>query len=147
MKVDGACLCGHITYEAEVDEARVAICHCTDCQANSGTAYGVVVRVVDGRFELSSGQLKTFVKLADSGTRRALAFCPECGTRIHATNVGEGSPFMGLRLGTVRQRAALAPKVQIWCRSAQPWVQDLSAIPQRQTGLTAEDMKRFPGRE
>ncbi len=35
MKVDGACFCGHITYQAEVDEARVAICHCTDCQANS----------------------------------------------------------------------------------------------------------------
>jgi len=31
MRVDGGCLCGQVSYEAEVDPARVAICHCTDC--------------------------------------------------------------------------------------------------------------------
>ena len=31
MKVDGACHCGSIRYEAEVDPAKVIICHCTDC--------------------------------------------------------------------------------------------------------------------
>ena len=43
MKIDGGCLCRHITYQAEVDPDKVAICHCTDCQTNSGTAFGVVV--------------------------------------------------------------------------------------------------------
>ena len=47
MKVDGNCLCGHVTYEAEIDPEKVIICHCTDCQTNSGTAYGVVVGIVD----------------------------------------------------------------------------------------------------
>ncbi len=59
MKVDGNCLCGHIEYEAEIDPETVAICHCTDCQTHSGTAYGVVVAIVDGRFRLLGGQLKT----------------------------------------------------------------------------------------
>ena len=129
MKVDGNCLCGHIEYEAEIDPETVAICHCTDCQTHSGTAYGVVVGIVDGRFRLLGGQLKTYEKIADSGTVRALAFCPECGTRIHARTVGEGSPFFGLRVGTVRQRDQLTPGRQVWCRSARDWVGDLSAIP------------------
>jgi hypothetical protein len=129
MKVDGSCLCGHITYEAEIDPDRVAICHCTDCQTHSATAYGVVVAVVEERFRLLTGTLKFFNKTADSGTIRALAFCPECGTRIYARTVGEGSAFFGLRTGAIRQRDRLTPKVQVFCRSAQGWVADLSAIP------------------
>ncbi|MED5406343.1 MAG: GFA family protein [Pseudomonadota bacterium] len=129
MKIDGGCLCRHITYEAVVDPDKVAICHCTDCQTHSGTAFGVVVGITDGQFHLRSGTLKTFEKIADSGTRRALAFCPECGTRIHARTVGEGSSFFGLRLGTVNQRDQLTPKRQVWSRSAQGWLPDLESIP------------------
>lgn len=130
MKVDGNCLCGHVTYEAEIDPEKVIICHCTDCQTNSGTAYGVVVGIVDEKFPLLSGALKIFEKIADSGTLPALAFCPECGTRIHAETVGEGSSFFGLRVGTVRQRDRLKPSLQVWCGSAQDWVGDLRSIPQ-----------------
>ena len=117
MKIDGGCLCRHITYEPVVDPAKVAICHCTDCQTHSGTTFGVVVGITDGQFHLRSG------------TRRALAFCPECGTRIHARTVGEGSSFFGLRLGTVNQRDQLTPKRQVWSRSAQGWLAGLESIP------------------
>ena len=140
MKVDGGCLCGHITYQAEVDPDRVAICHCTDCQTHSASAFGVVVRVVDDGFRLLSGELKTYEKIADSGTVRALTFCPECGTRIYADTVGEGLSFFGLRLGTVRQRAQLKPKIQVWCRSAQNWTGDLSAIPAFERQPSAEEL-------
>ena len=44
MKVDGGCHCGRITFEAEVDPAKVLICHCTDCQSLSGSAFRTVVR-------------------------------------------------------------------------------------------------------
>ncbi len=130
MKIDGNCLCGHVTYEAEIDPERVIICHCTDCQTHSGTAYGVVAGIVDEKFRLLSGALKTYEKIADSGTVRALTFCPECGTRIHAKTVGEGSSFFGLRVGTVRQRDKLKPSLQAWCQSQQDWVSDLRSIPQ-----------------
>jgi len=69
------------------------------------------------------------VKTAESGNRRAQAFCPEGGTRIYAS--AEKDPLVfNLRLGTVRQRAALSPRAQIWCRSALPWVNGLSSVPQ-----------------
>jgi len=128
MKVDGGCLCGHITYEAMVDETRVLICHCTDCQTHSGTAYGVVVGITDQQFTLLSGALMTFVKTAASGNKRAMAFCPECGTRIHASPADGGDGFFGLRVGTVHQRDQLKPTAQVWTQSAQDWVQDLSDI-------------------
>ncbi len=130
MNVTGGCFCGQITYAATVDTQQVYICHCTDCQRHSGAAYGVVVRVEAGQFRLLSGALKTFNKIADSGTVRALAFCPECGTRIHATSVGDPDGFMGLRLGTVNERDRLTPIAQAFCGSAQHWVQDLRGIPE-----------------
>ncbi len=129
MKIDGGCLCGHIAYEAEIYPEKVVICHCTDCQTNSGAAYGVVAGIVDGQFNLLSGTLKTFEKVADSGARRELAFCPECGTRIYAKPADKKSEFFGLRAGTITQRDRLKPKYQLWARSAQDWVMDLSAIP------------------
>ena len=84
MKIDGSCHCGRIAYEAEIDPESVVICHCTDCQTHSGTAFGVVVGIVESKFQLQTGNLKTYNKIAESGTPRALAFCPECGTRIYA---------------------------------------------------------------
>jgi len=130
MKINGACFCGHITYEAVIDPGKVAICHCTDCQINSGTAYGVVAGVVDDQFEVLSGTLKTFTKIADSGASRELAFCPECGTRIYAKPADAGSEFFGLRAGTITQRDQLKPRYQLWMGSALDWTMDLSAIPQ-----------------
>jgi len=135
MEVTGGCFCGHVTYAATVDPEQVYVCHCSDCQRHSGAAYGVVVGVVDRRFRLLSGTLKSFDKLADSGTVRALAFCPECGTRIHATSVCDPDGFMGLRLGTVNERDRLTPKAQAFCRSAQDWVTDLRSIPRFEGNL------------
>ncbi len=90
----------------------------------------MVVSIVDEESRLLGGELKTYEKFADRGTVRALTFCPECGTRIHAKTVGEGSSIFGLRVGTVRQRDKLKPRRRVWCRSAQDWVSDLRSIPQ-----------------
>ncbi len=146
MKVEGGCLCGHITYEAVVDPDQVAICHCSDCQINSGAAYGVVVGADENQFKLLTGTLKVYEKTGESGTVRALSFCPECGTRIHATTVGVGTQFMGLRVGTVRQRAQLKPRVQFWCRSALDWTSDLSDLPRIETQPTMDELNAMAKR-
>ena len=52
MKIDGRCHCGFITYEAEVDPDEVYVCHCTDCQAISGTAFRWAVPVPEAAFKL-----------------------------------------------------------------------------------------------
>ncbi|MBV2360974.1 GFA family protein [Thalassococcus sp. CAU 1522] len=131
MEVDGRCLCGQITYVAVIDPDRVAICHCSDCQINSGSAFGVVAAVVEGRFTLKTGRLAEYRKIAESGRVRVLSFCPDCGTRIHAHTPGDPAAFFGLRAGTINQRAALTPRLQVWCQSALPWTADMTAIPAR----------------
>ena len=131
MKIEGCCHCGSISYEAEVNPDYVIICHCTDCQTISGAPYRVTVPVKAENFQLR-GQPKTYVKTADSGNKRVLAFCADCGTAIYSTSL-EGRHVFSLRLGAVKQRAQLSPKSQGWCRSALPWAMDIRPIPQMAT--------------
>jgi hypothetical protein len=129
MHVDGGCHCGSIKYEAEVDPQTVTICHCTDCQVLTGSVYRVTVPARNETFKLISGSPKIYVKTAESGTKRAHAFCPDCGTPIYATSVSDQQVY-GLRVGTLRQRSQLAPKKQAWCRSALGWAMNIEPLPQ-----------------
>jgi len=128
MKIDGACHCGHVRYRAEIDPEKVFLCHCTDCQTMSGSAFRIVVPVEESKFELLSGGLKDYIKTAESGRRRVQAFCPDCGTHIYATSDGGGPRTLGLRVGAIRQRTALRPSKQYWTRSAHDWAMDIRAL-------------------
>jgi hypothetical protein len=128
MRIDGGCHCGFITYQGEADPTKAGICHCTDCQALTGTAYRVSVPVDGATFKLS-GTPTVYVKTADSGNKREQAFCPRCGSPIYAASPGPEPRTYSIRLGTVRQRRELAPKLQIWTQSKLDWVDDLSRVP------------------
>ncbi len=138
MQIDGACHCGAVTFTAEVDPSRVMVCHCTDCQVLSGAPYRAVVAAPIDSLSVS-GVTKSYIKVAQSGNRRSQVFCPECGTPLWAT-APENPVSVIIRLGCVKQRAQLAPAVQIWRQSALPWVEQLGSIPaspQQQSFLAA----------
>jgi hypothetical protein len=129
MKVEGTCHCGKITFEAEIDPAAVRICHCTDCQMLTGSAYRVNVQTPASTFVLRTGSPKIYIKTAESGNKRAHAFCSDCGTPIYATDPHEPRAY-SIRVGTLKQRRELRPTRQIWYRSALPWVSDIRDVTQ-----------------
>ncbi|MBI5261350.1 MAG: GFA family protein [Bradyrhizobium sp.] len=133
MKIDGRCHCGIITFEAEVDPAAVVICHCTDCQTLSGSAFRTVVPTREGSFRLLSGTPKVYVKTGESGNKREQTFCPNCGTPIYSGPIGNGAKVVSLRVGTIRQRDQMVPSDQYWFRSAQAWLSALPTIKRRET--------------
>jgi hypothetical protein len=128
MKIDGRCHCGCITYEADIDPDKVLICHCTDCQTLSGSAFRVVAYTREDAFKLLSGEPRTYVKISESGNKRPQTFCPECGTPIYATAGGEGPKVYSIRVGSIRQRDQIVPNVQVWSRSAHPWVTHIGSM-------------------
>ena len=128
MKIEGGCHCGAVAYEAEVDPANVGICHCEDCQQLSGSPYRVTLPTSTQNFRLTRGTLRTYVKTADSGSKRAQTFCPECGAPIYAASP-HNPPTVSLRWGSIKQRDQLAPKRMIWCGSAAPFAMNLGDIP------------------
>lgn len=129
MLVDGKCHCGRISYTAEIDPAKVGLCHCTDCQTMSGSAFRIIVPAPAATFKMLSGEPKTYVKTAESGSRRVQAFCGDCSTPIYSA-AESNPPVYVLRAGAIRQRSELQPTKQSWFRSAQPWVMQLRDIHQ-----------------
>jgi hypothetical protein len=134
MKVNGACHCGTITIEGEADPEKVTICHCTDCQTGTGSAFRVSVPIPGTAFKMK-GQPVNYVKTtADSGNPRVQAFCPKCGSPIYSTTPGDGpQEWYIVRVGILRQRDRLPPRQQIWCRSSRPWLTELGGIPRNPT--------------
>jgi hypothetical protein len=122
MKVEGECYCGAIAYEAEVEPGTMTVCHCTDCQVQSGSAFRTNIPAPAATFRLVRGQPRTFVKTAASGNQRLLAFCDTCGTSLY-TCATENPTSYSLRVGTVKQRQALGdPRREIWTQRRHAWV-------------------------
>jgi len=127
MQIEGACHCGRISFTAQVDPARVMVCHCSDCQVMSGSPFRAVVPAPVETFVLH-GEPKRYVKTADSGNRRVQAFCGDCGTPLFAT-APENATTVIIRTGCLKQRAELVPRAQIWQRSTLPWIGGVAALP------------------
>ena len=126
MKVTGSCHCGAITYEAELEPEAVGICHCSDCQRLSASAFRTIGMVQPGKFHLLGGTPKIYVKTGDSGNPREQAFCDTCGSGIYAAAPGDEPKVHNLRMGTVDQRDQFAPQFQAWCQSAQSWLPEIN---------------------
>ncbi|HTP91159.1 MAG TPA: GFA family protein [Xanthobacteraceae bacterium] len=133
MKIDGACACGAIKIEGEADPEKAQICHCTDCQTGTGTAFRVSIPVPGNTLKMT-GTPTLFVKTtADSGRPRVQAFCGKCGSPIYSTTPGDGvQPSYTVRVGILRQRDQLIPRRQNWYRSARSWVTGLAGIPKNE---------------
>lgn len=129
MDVRGECLCGGCVWRAEIDPDLVFLCHCEDCQVQSSSAFRSTAIVAPDRFRLEVGELQTWVKRAESGAARTLAFCATCGTHVYG-GPGDGGPGMlSLRVGPLDARPALKPAGQVWCRSRLDWLDELGEIP------------------
>ena len=110
------------------------ICHCSDCQALSATAFRVNVPAKAADFRLLQGKPKEYVKVGDSGARRAQGFCENCGSQLYATAAEEPRAAYMLRTGAIEERHDLAPKQQSWRRSALKWLGDWPHIPAKDRG-------------
>ena len=132
MRIDGACHCGNIAFEAEVDPETVRICHCTDCQTMSGSLFRANIQA-DGEYVPAGARHAENLhqnggQREPSGRRRSVA---DCGTGLYATSPTNPTSY-GLRVGTIAQRAMFRPAQQIWCQSELPWTSQVSRLARRE---------------
>ncbi len=43
--MQGGCLCGKVRYTISAEPVFTGVCHCTDCQKATGSAFNIVVAV------------------------------------------------------------------------------------------------------
>jgi hypothetical protein len=138
-KLDGHCLCGSISYTSDADPVAQAICHCRNCQRQSGTAFSAVVVVPADQVEVSGDTLgRHTTRSEDSGKDTDRWFCTACGSPIYSTNEGLAGMLI-IKAGTLDDPSILQPQVEVWGESAQPWVQEVEGRPRlpRSPGVAA----------
>ena len=131
MQVTGSCHCGAIRFDADIHTQKVSVCHCTDCQQLTGTAFRLSVPAAAGSFHLLDGTPRVYLKKADSGRIREHGFCEICGTPLYATSPGPEPRVYNIRAGALpqAQRELLRPSRQIWYRSRLRWLPPITDAP------------------
>jgi hypothetical protein len=120
-KLTGGCQCGGIRYEVTGTPQQMVVCHCTDCQRQSGSAFGMTLVVSESDFRLTQGEPKNYSSKSEAGRAKLGAFCPGCGTRIyHKPEWRKGS--VSVKPGTLDDTSMLKPDKHIWTGSKQPWI-------------------------
>ena len=123
----GSCQCGGVQYRLTGTPLPLVICHCTECQKQTASAFGMALPVAKQDLKLLSGTLKKWRRLADSGREVFCYFCPDCGTRIyHSSSLG--ADYWHLKPGTLDDTSWLNPAAQVWTKSAQAWLELASEI-------------------
>ena len=117
---DGGCLCGLIRYRVTDEPLTLYVCHCTDCQRRTGSAFALSMVVLKSALELLQGDPRTYAVTSD-GLQRRGKFCAECSTRLWGEPV-KFPQVVVVQPGTLDDTTWLHPIGHIWTRSAQPWV-------------------------
>ena len=121
LPMTGGCQYGTIRYEVASAPRQVVACHCTDCQRQSGSAFGMTMVVDEAAFRVTQGEPKTFASTSDAGHAKLGAFCPECGNRIYnKTEWRRGT--ISVKPGTLDDTRWLRPQVHLWTSSKHGWV-------------------------
>ena len=116
-EIVGGCLCGQIRYAANAEPAFVGVCHCKNCQKQTGTAFSVLVGIPKSAMTIR-GRIKTFEDTGGSGLAVRRNFCPECGSRLFG---GKSDFGLGIAAGTLDDPSVYKPLHELWTSDAQPW--------------------------
>ena len=124
LKFSGGCQCGKVRYSIAGKPVLAYCCHCSDCQQQSSSAFGMSVWFPTNCFRLTAGELFTWRTRGDSGNEKLCAFCPECGSRIYHA-ISDQPDTLSVKGGSLDDIRDIPPIAHIWTRSAQPWISRL----------------------
>jgi hypothetical protein len=120
-QITGRCLCGSVRYRADAEPVVQGVCHCTDCQRQTGSPFTVFVGVPSSAFEVEGDTLGSFATRGDDHdgeTERH--FCTSCGSPVFSLSpLAPGVTL--IKAGSLDDGSWLEPRVEFFTSSAQPW--------------------------
>ena len=118
--VAGGCQCGSVRYALKGPPVTFYICHCTECQKQSASAFGQSLRVRNEDLAVA-GNLTRFARKSPNGSVLSCEFCRDCGTRLfHRRETYRNE--LNIKAGTLDDSSWLFPAGHIWTGSKQAWI-------------------------
>lgn len=118
-----------MTYSVDAEPVWQGVCHCSNCQRQTASAFSLVVGVPVEALTVRGDSLASFRTESegyDSITERR--FCSNCGSPI--LSVIESMPgLVFLKAGTIDDLSWFEPMAEIWTSSAQPWAPHFENVP------------------
>jgi len=116
----GGCLCGEIRYQCSTEPELMYYCHCTDCRKANGTAFHTGMYMKRSGFRLTSGTIRSYGSIADSGRSIIRYFCGHCGAHIYSDK-GAETEMISLKAGSLDKPENFQPDTEIWTQSKVHW--------------------------
>jgi len=119
----GHCLCGNISLTLTAAPTAQLVCHCKNCQRQSGSAFSTLAVVKRQQMQLSGGTVALYEDSdTDSGNMVHRYFCDRCGSPIYSAIPGDDE-FVFLKTGILDDTSGFEPECHDWCISKQAWVE------------------------
>jgi len=124
-EMTGHCLCGNVSYRLESEPFAQALCHCRDCQRQTGSAFSIVIGVPRDTFSVEGDTLASIETTGEvHGTPTRRHFCSNCGSPIFSV-VDAQPEVVYVKAGTLDDASWLEPNAEVFTRSALPWTPHL----------------------
>jgi hypothetical protein len=116
------CQCGALSLRLGGEPLRVFLCCCTECQGQTGSAYGVGAVFSANQVRDIQGPEKTYTRSSDAGRWVRQHFCTECGTTVYwEAEFRPGALIVAY--GAIESKESLSPMVAAWTEHKAPWVE------------------------
>ena len=132
----GRCNCGDIRYELSSEPLFTHVCHCTECQRDSGGAFNMTLLVLSSSFRITAGNPHVSVILRKSGNEYEVISCGSCGCTLAGNNMPAGE-VMVVRPGTLDDTTWIKPQAHVWTKEKQNWVEIPEDVPSFEDGYDA----------
>lgn len=119
--LNGQCFCGAVKYRLTDRPMFVHCCHCTDCQAQTGSAFAINALIERDRLDVLEGKPMVVTMPTESGRPHDVYRCAECQTALWS-DYGRRDVMVFVRVSTLNARHEIDPDVHIFTRSKVPWV-------------------------
>jgi hypothetical protein len=110
-----------VSYSADAEPVVQGVCHCTDCQRQTGNPFSVIVGVPRDALKVEGSTLASYATTGeDHGGETHRSFCSACGSPVFS--IAAAVPELAfVKAGSLDDASWVQPAAEVWTSSAQPW--------------------------
>jgi len=127
-----SCSCGQLSITVEGEPREVLVCHCLECQKQSGSVFLSWGYWPTSAVAAKTGEASRYRRIADSGRTVDNYFCPVCGSTVYGDS-DDIPGIVSIAVGNFADPSFPPPTAAVWARHRHPWVPWPEELPEHST--------------